>query len=433
MPSWFQAHWSKFAASYDAPAAAVQSSPKAIVLGVGSLTLAILASGYVPALASISHLRAAYLPALLACGGAVCTYNAWRHQATGRIGTACMWMDTFLYTSALSLTVVLSEGPFAVGFAIALALFILGFPARVYALNWPIAVAMCGPPVVLTVALERDTLIGVIVWAACTLALTTSQRTGQRRALVTQNAELRSALGAADRLADQSMEAALTAALVDIGHFLHELRNVRAAQQANLQYVLEEGGLQGETRKAIEEAIASQTQENQLVAAAIDRLRRKGRPSQSDFVLHDVLREFAKAQAGPVRVTLALQAPRFLVRGNPEHVSAILQNLTRNSAKAGSTQVDILVKANSDSKSVILLVQDNGPGLRDDQLAGLFRPFPEGGRSDGTGLGLYLTRRYVDLLGGHIDASNREGGGAVFRMLLPGRLATDLSDPANAN
>ncbi|MDA8342499.1 MAG: hypothetical protein M0007_09790 [Actinomycetota bacterium] len=69
-------------------------------------------------------------------------------------------------------------------------------------------------------------------------------------------------------------EAHLTAALVDIGNFLHELRNVRAVQQANLQYVLEEGGLHGESRQALEEAITAQKEENQLVAAAIERLRR---------------------------------------------------------------------------------------------------------------------------------------------------------------
>ncbi|MDA8342500.1 MAG: ATP-binding protein [Actinomycetota bacterium] len=150
-------------------------------------------------------------------------------------------------------------------------------------------------------------------------------------------------------------------------------------------------------------------------------------------MLHDALREFARDHAGTIPVSLTLHAPRFLIHGDPEHVKSILENLTRNAANAGSTRVEIIVKANSDSKSVILVVQDDGPGLHEDRLATLFRPFADGGRAEGTGLGLYLSRRYVDLLGGRIDASNREAGGAAFRILLPGRLATDVGARAAGN
>lgn len=416
--TWYKRHWDAFAASYDAPAAAVQSSPKAILLGVGSLVVGLLAIGYLPAVASVAQLRMAWLPAATAVAGACCSYAAWRHKATGRIGTACMLLDTSLYSSSLSLAAVLSEGPFAVGFAIALALFLLAFPARVYSLTWPIALAMSGPPLLVSLALGRDPLVGVVVWAACTVALTTSYRNGQQRSLRAQNESLRNALGAADEVAERVMETALAASLVDIGHFLHELRNLRAAQQANLQFVREEGSLNQDALEALDEAIAAQTQENELIADAIERLRRKAQPARESFVLHDVVSEFVRSR-GDSFVVVDLQAPPFLIRGDKEHVRAVLTNLVRNADKAGASKVSVKILPNADSKSVQVVVHDDGPGLPEEQLQEMFRPFA--GPADRTGLGLYLASRYVSLLGGRIAASNHAEGGAAFRVDLPGR------------
>jgi signal transduction histidine kinase len=377
----------------------------------------------VPVLAEVSELRMPWLPAGFAVAGALCSYTAWRQRATGTLGTACMLLDTALYTTSLSLAAVLSISPFSVGFAIALALFLLTFPARVYALTLLIAVAMSGPPLLITSLMGHDLLAGVVIWAACTVALTSTYRTGQQRALREQNERLRSALGAADQVAEQSMETALAASLLDIGHFLHELRNLRAVQQTNLQFVREEGGLQGETLEALEEAITAQTAENRLITDAIERLRRKANPARESFALHDVLSEFVHSQPGSFRIELDLEGPPFFIRGDREHVRAVLSNLVRNAERAGATRVRLGLSPNADSKSALLVVEDNGPGLREAQVKDLFKPFV--GNAGGTGLGLYLTSRYVRLLGGRIEASNRAEGGAAFRVVLPGHLAGD--------
>jgi len=416
--AWWKRHWYKFAASYDAPAAAVQSNPTAILLGVGSLVAGLLAIGYVPELAAISQLRMAWLPAAFATAGASCSYLAWRRKATGPVGTACMLLDTTLYTTSLSLAAVLCASPFSVGFAIALALFLLAFPSRMYALTWPIAVAMCGPPL-LTLIMGREALVGVVVWAACSVALTSAYRNGQQRALKAQNESLRNALGAADEVVERGMQTALAASLLDIGHFLHELRNLRASQQANLQFVHEEGGLQGDALEALEEIISAQADQNQLISDAVERLRRKAQPAREPFVLNDVLTEFVSNRTDSFPVDLDMQGPRFLIEGDTEHVRAVMTNLVRNARKAGAARVQVQLRPNADAKSVRLVVRDDGPGLQDKQIEELFKPFA--GHADRTGLGLYLASRYISLLGGRIEVSNHPEGGAMFRLDLPGR------------
>lgn len=422
MIRWSRLQWKAFTESYDAPAAAAQSSPGPIVIGVGSLIAGMLAIGYVPALARLSLFRAPMIPVGLASLGAAATYTAWRHNATGRIGTLCMLIDTTLYTATLAALSVSTSGSFAVGSAVALALFLLAFPSRVYGLTALIAAAMCGPPLLITAVFNHDSLVSVIVWAGCVLALTESWRTRRRQAILAQNDRLRTALGAADKIADQSMETALAAALLDIGNFLHELRNTRAAYQANLQFVLEANNLAADTRTAMEEALQAQTRENQLISTAIEQLRRKGQPSATEFVLQDRLRAFVAQWESTARTSLDLPAQPFRVLGDPTHLDNVLRNLLRNAEKAGAMNVRLAVLLGADAASTTLVLQDDGPGLPQDILARLFQPFAHQGSHDGTGLGLYLTRRFVELLGGKIEAANDAERGAVFRIRLPGSL-----------
>ncbi len=70
---------------------------------------------------------------------------------------------------------------------------------------------------------------------------------------------------------------------------------------------------------------------------------------------------------------------------------------------------------------VVITVEDNGPGLAPEMLEEIFDPFfttKEPGK--GTGLGLALSAQLVEGVGGEILAGNREGGGAVFTLRLPG-------------
>ena len=68
-------------------------------------------------------------------------------------------------------------------------------------------------------------------------------------------------------------------------------------------------------------------------------------------------------------------------------------------------------------------MQDRGPGIPEAELELIFQRFSQSSRTStgagGTGLGLPIARGIVDQHGGWMQASNREGGGAVFRFFLP--------------
>jgi len=71
-----------------------------------------------------------------------------------------------------------------------------------------------------------------------------------------------------------------------------------------------------------------------------------------------------------------------------------------------------------DGNRLVLEVSDRGDGLSPGAEAHAFEPFFTT-RVHGTGLGLALAKRVVEGHGGTIQAQNREGGGAVFRITLP--------------
>ncbi|NIA00482.1 PAS domain S-box protein [Massilia sp. CCM 8734] len=97
----------------------------------------------------------------------------------------------------------------------------------------------------------------------------------------------------------------------------------------------------------------------------------------------------------------------------------IMLNLLSNAIKYNREQGVVVVNANLIGPArVRISVQDTGKGLRPDQLSSLFQPFnrlgQEGGNEEGTGIGLVVTKRLVELMGGAMGVSSTAGIGSVF-------------------
>ena len=100
----------------------------------------------------------------------------------------------------------------------------------------------------------------------------------------------------------------------------------------------------------------------------------------------------------------------------------IVANLVGNAVKYGRPPV--LVTAWSEAGGLVVEVTDHGPGIPAQALPHLFERFFKAdaarARSDGSGVGLAIALENARLHGGDLRADNRPGGGAVFRLTLPG-------------
>jgi signal transduction histidine kinase/uncharacterized membrane protein YeaQ/YmgE (transglycosylase-associated protein family) len=111
------------------------------------------------------------------------------------------------------------------------------------------------------------------------------------------------------------------------------------------------------------------------------------------------------------------------VRGDRDRLRQLLLNLLSNAAKYTVSGDTIEVRAGAEDTSVVLSVEDHGPGIAADQQRLVFEKFGRvnsGGRSKpGAGLGLFIARSIAEAHGGTLDVRSEPGAGATFTVRLP--------------
>jgi signal transduction histidine kinase len=105
-------------------------------------------------------------------------------------------------------------------------------------------------------------------------------------------------------------------------------------------------------------------------------------------------------------------------------VKQILLNLLSNAVKFTPDGGRVDLSATMDTDKVEIAVKDTGVGIALEDQASLFEEFKQLGRdsnrkAEGTGLGLALTKRLVELHGGQILVDSAVGKGSTFRVMLP--------------
>ncbi|HEY8527024.1 MAG TPA: ATP-binding protein [Acidimicrobiales bacterium] len=137
--------------------------------------------------------------------------------------------------------------------------------------------------------------------------------------------------------------------------------------------------------------------------------------------LADLVREvLGQIDVGGRRVTLDC-APLMAVV-DPVIVGRILTNLLTNAARHTPPESQVWVRCSREPDGLLLVVEDDGPGVPDELQPRVFDLFRRGQRpggvADGFGVGLALVRQFAELHGGLARVEDRRGGGASFQVLL---------------
>lgn len=120
---------------------------------------------------------------------------------------------------------------------------------------------------------------------------------------------------------------------------------------------------------------------------------------------------------------LLLQTPpTLIIKSDRRRTEQILVNFISNAVKftdEGEVEIKIVKK----DKMVEMSVRDKGIGIKKEDMDKLFKTFSRIPVKDriieGTGLGLYLSKKIADLLGGEIKAESEFGKGSIFTLTLP--------------
>ncbi len=168
------------------------------------------------------------------------------------------------------------------------------------------------------------------------------------------------------------------------------------------------------------------------MASLTQELKRFARPGESRIETID-LRESIRTAEKIVRprfdetgVDLVLDLPDYVLDAKtaPLRIEQILVNLLRNGADAAAASDDgrVRLEANVEEGEIVLRISDNGPGIPEDLRLRIFDPFfSTKANSGGMGLGLAISIRLAEDLGGNLTARANAPAGALFEFRLPAR------------
>lgn len=144
-----------------------------------------------------------------------------------------------------------------------------------------------------------------------------------------------------------------------------------------------------------------------------------------DVVLNALQLEQSRLVAASVQVHTRLPDTPAVVVGDATLLEQLVSNLLRNATEAlmeartvGERRIDVELAIQEDSSTCRLTVQDNGPGMSDEQLVQAFHPF-QSTKPGGLGIGLVVCDTIAHAHGGHMEAHTLPGNGAQFVLQLP--------------
>ena len=211
-----------------------------------------------------------------------------------------------------------------------------------------------------------------------------------------------------------------------LAHMSHELRTPLNAILGFVQLMERDGTLTGEQRENL--AIITRAGEHLLGlindVLSISKIESgEATLNAVDFsprVLLDGVKQLFRARAERRGLRLAFEvAPELpaLVRGDEGKLRQVLINLVGNAVKFTQTG-GVTVGVNWREGRAAFAIEDTGPGISPDALERVFQPFvqAEAGpdAAEGAGLGLAISRAFVELLGGKLGARSEPGRGSTF-------------------
>jgi PAS domain S-box-containing protein len=117
---------------------------------------------------------------------------------------------------------------------------------------------------------------------------------------------------------------------------------------------------------------------------------------------------------------------------DPGKIERVLDNLIGNAVKHTPAGTKVVVRVEPENGSVLIVVEDEGPGVREGDREGIFELFnrgAEGSPVPGTGVGLSVVAQFAELHGGRAWVESLPNGGASFRVVLPAKQKRTEDDP----
>jgi two-component system sensor histidine kinase PrrB len=247
--------------------------------------------------------------------------------------------------------------------------------------------------------------------------------------------EMLARLGTQNAATERALEATRRFA-ADAGH---ELRTPLTALRAQLDTLARNPDLPADQRDAL---VADMTAEQDRMVHLLEGLQALARGEAAESLprepveLGDVLDAAvhgARKRHPGVQYELAGRVDEGTVDGWEGGLRLLVDNLLDNAALHGRENGSVAVGLERSDGSLIVRVEDDGPGIAPDQRSHLLEPFARGAdaRADGTGLGLAIVAQQAALHGGELRLGDSSRGGLGVEVRLPSTAAPTIAADAS--
>ncbi len=233
----------------------------------------------------------------------------------------------------------------------------------------------------------------------------------------------------------QNMELARVGRVAVMGELAaslaHEVNNPIGAIVANAsagQRLLAAGKIETEELTELLADIVADGRRAGEVIQGIRNMVRKGEARRELIQIEDIIDQLLRVVHADVierevKVTAEVASDSSQVWGDPVQLLQVLLNLTINAFEAmtavPSNARHLVIHTGRDGNGdIVVSIRDSGPGFPSGIAEELFEPFFST-KTDGTGMGLAISRSIVEVQGGTLSGENCDGGGACFTIRLP--------------
>lgn len=250
--------------------------------------------------------------------------------------------------------------------------------------------------------------------------------------------ELRELADTFDQMLDR-LDEAFEAQRNFIQEASHELRNPLAVMRTNLDVTLADPDASPEELRKTAAVVSNSAErmshlvDDLVVFARHETPAVEHEPVDLAAVLHTVSAEFqVPAEARGIDLERAAE-PGLWVVADRQALRQALANLLANAVRLAPEGSRIRVAAGTERGWVWMAVEDQGPGIADDEQERIFQRFYRGdlreARSDGrSGLGLAIVRQVAEAHGGEARVASEPGRGSTFSVWLPAASAPERAD-----
>lgn len=147
-------------------------------------------------------------------------------------------------------------------------------------------------------------------------------------------------------------------------------------------------------------------------------------PSQVELVgyCQEIIEEMEFANENSGRTKFTYNIDRISACMDKRLLREALGNLISNALKFSPPATPVIIELVCEKEEVAITIQDEGIGIPEKDLPRLYEPFHRGSNTQtvsGKGLGLTIVKKSVELMGGKIQVSSKEGTGTTFELFLP--------------